>query len=215
MHTELSDRALVDLDFGPLVLRANLQNWRSAGSQALCGTQNTYLLHTHSTHLVASLDSLVDALAKNQTTKHTTRESIASTVGVDNFGICQRRHREHLRVLEVRGVHDCRGLGSVCDDDRARARRIGLGLRGDCARDRGEILGVRKAVGGGPSLSFCLVADDNVAVGHDLLQLDGEELRNEGRGEVEDENLAGRARSVSTGDGRKIWRRRRMEVAGK
>ena len=95
----------------------------------------------------------------------------------------------HLRVVHVVARHDRRRLGAVREDDGARAGRVRLGLRRDRAPDGREVRLVREAVRARPRLGLGLVPDDDVDVGHDLLQLHGEELRDERRGEVQDEDL--------------------------
>ena len=151
--------------------------------------KDSYLLHAHSAELVASLDGLVDALAKDKSAKEATGERVASAVGVDDLSLGERADGVHLRVVEVVPGDDRRRLGAVRDDHRARAGRVRLGLGRDRARDGSEIVLVREAVRAAPRLGLSLVADDDVGVRQDLLKLDSEELGDEGRGKVEDENL--------------------------
>ena len=149
----------------------------------------TYLLHAHRAHLVARLDALLDGLAEDEPTEEAAGEGVAGTVGVDDLRVGEGRDGEDGGRVERVAADDRRGLGAVRDDDGARAGGVRLGERGEGARDAGEVGLVREARRGGVRLGLGFVPDDDVAVGEDLLELGGEELGDEGRGEVQDEDL--------------------------
>ena len=62
---------------------------------------------------------------------------------------------------------------------------------GESTGDGGDIIDAGKADGAGVCCGLGLVADDDVGVREDLLELDLEELGDEGRGEVQCECLCG------------------------
>ena len=164
-----------DVNLRPLVLRANL-------------------LDTHRAKLVASLDALVLTLAENIRAKEAARKGVASTVSVDDLLVLQREDVVDLRLRRLRARDDRRRLGAMRDDHSAGARRVRLGECRDGRGDCGEVLLLRVSSGDRPRLGLRLVPDDNVDVGHNLLQLHLEELGNERRGEVQHEDLRGKGR---------------------
>lgn len=137
---------------------------------------------------MTGLNALVEAFARDERAQETTRERVTSTVGINNFRICQGVDGVNLGlVLLVRCDDNC-ALRAVRDDDRTRAGGVCLRLRRERLRNRRQVL-VRETRRGRPRLSFTLVADDDVAVRDDLLQLHAEELGNEGCRKVEREDL--------------------------
>jgi hypothetical protein len=77
----------------------------------------------------------------------------------------------------------------VGDDYRARAGWVRLRERGDGVRDGGQVGRVGLTPGRGPGGRLGFVAEDDVDIGEDLLELNLEELRDEWCGEVERERL--------------------------
>lgn len=161
-------------------------------------TYHAHLLHTHGAELVARLDALVDALPKDKPAEEPPSERVARAVRVDDLRVGKCMDGVHLRAVDIVARDYCCRLRAVCEDDRARAGRVRLGLGRDRAPDGREVRLVWEAVRAGPGLGLSLVADDDVDVGYDLLELQGEELGDEWRGKVEDEYL--RRRRVSWGD---------------
>ena len=139
---------------------------------------------------MARLYGLIEGLACDKRTNETAGESVTRAVRVDDLRVRERVHGEDLGVVRVVGGDDGRALRAVRDDDRARASGVRLGLRRERLRDRREVL-LREARRARPCLGLGLVADDDVAVRDDLLQLHAEELGDEWRGEVQDEDLRG------------------------
>ena len=137
---------------------------------------------------MARIDRLLETLTQDEAAQEATREGVASAVRVDDLGIGQRMYSEHLGVVRVVLGHDGRALRAVCDNNRPRACGVRLGLGREGLRDRGGVL-AGKASCTGPRLCLGLVADDDIAVRDDLLQLNTEELGNEGCREVEREDL--------------------------
>lgn len=140
---------------------------------------------------MARLDRLIDGLAEHKATEETASERVSSPVRVHDLLVLERGDGVDLWVFRVGRGHDRRRLRAVGDDDRARAGGVRFWLGGDRARDGGQVFAVGDAVRAAPRLGLGFVSDDNVDVGEDLLELHGEELRYEGRGEVEDEDLHG------------------------
>lgn len=152
------------------------------------GESKAYLLDTHGAELVAGLDTLLEDLARDVRTEEAARKGVARAVRVDDLGVAKRVHAVALRVLGVIRGHDGCAFGTVRDDDDAWAREVRLGLRRERLGDRAEVF-VREAGRARPRLGLGLVADDDVTVGDDLLELHAEELGDERRGEVEHEDL--------------------------
>ena len=72
--------------------------------------------------------------------------------------------------------------------DNAIASGVGFWLLGESLGGGGKILGVRKSVRAGPSLSSGFVTDEIINIGEDFLELSAGELSNEGNRGVEDED---------------------------
>ena len=137
---------------------------------------------------MADIDRLLDRLAEDEAGDDTARERVTRAVGVDNV-----RRVDLGRVVGVRlvlALHRAdRRLGAVGDEHGA--GRVHLrGRVGDRLRDLTEVARL-EARGLRPRLGLGLVADDQLGVGQDLVDLRLEELGNERRREVERERLAG------------------------
>ncbi len=81
-------------------------------------------------------------------------------------------------------------IGTLRDDDGARPLGVLLRQAGEVGGDGGDVVGA-EVVGGGVGARFRLVADQVVPVGRGGVERGGEELRDEGGGEGEDEDLCG------------------------
>ena len=95
---------LKDLNFGPLVLGANLHH-KTQFKSNVNNNQSAYLLDTHRTHSMANFDTLIPALTRNQRSEETTSEGIASAVGINDFIVFQSGHREVLGVIWLGGAN--------------------------------------------------------------------------------------------------------------
>ena len=138
---------------------------------------------------MARLDRVVQLAASDERAEEAARKRVTCAVRVDDLAVRERVDGEDLRDRRVVARHDRRALRAVGDDDGAGAGRVRLGLRRERLGDLAEVL-LGRAGCAGPRFGLGLVADDNIAVGDDLLQLDTEELGDEGRGEVENEDLS-------------------------
>lgn len=92
-----------------------------------------------------------------------------------------------MALARVRNRHD-RGIGALRDDDGPSALGFLLRQAGEVFGDGGDVVGV-EVVGGGVGAGLGLVADQVVPVGRGAVERGGEELRDEGGGEGEDEDL--------------------------
>ena len=81
-------------------------------------------------------------------------------------------------------------IGTLRDDNDARPLRILLRQAGKVGGDGGDVVGA-EVVGGGVGARLRLVADQVVPVGRGGVERGGEELRDEGGREGEDEDLCG------------------------
>lgn len=138
---------------------------------------------------MSNLDALGEALPSNVRAQEPSRKRIPRAVRIHDQLTRERRHLEHPGFPWSRPVNQNRRFGALGDHDDARTLRVGLGVRRDALGDLCNVCRVRFEHGLGVLLRFRLVPDDDVGVGEDLLQLGGEELGDERRGEVEDERL--------------------------
>lgn len=138
---------------------------------------------------MASGNTFLKVLTGDPRTEEAAGESVTSTVGVNDFCVGKRVDGVDLDVFDVVANHDGRALRTVGEDNGTGAGWVSLRLGGKRLRDRGQVF-VWEAGGGRPRLGFSFVADNDIAVGDNLLQLDAEELGDEGCREVKDENLS-------------------------
>lgn len=162
---------LEDLDLRPLVLRPDE-------------------LYRHRAHLVTSLNTLLEALARDECANESTRERITCTIRVDDLRITKSMHREDLRCVGCITRNNDGALRALGDDCDTRARCIVLGRCGEGTGDGRDIVDAGKTDGASVCCGLGLVADDDVGVGKHLLKLDLEELRDEGSGEVQYKGLS-------------------------
>lgn len=152
-----------------------------------CNLRGTQLLDAKLGQPLAQLDGLLEGLALDDAGGQTTGEGVAGAVGVDDLGLVDGVHGVLLDGVLTLGGDDG-GLGAVGDDGDALALGVLLGQVGHQLGDLLEVLGL-VAVDLGPGGGLGLVADHVVPVGG--AGVDGvlEELRDEGRGQGDDEDL--------------------------
>lgn len=129
---------------------------------------------------MASDDTLVNALTSDKSAEETTGKRIAGGVSVDNLGVCKGRHGEDLWFIGCGRGDEDGGRRALGDDDGTGAGGVGFGQRRERLGDRGDVLLVGESGGACPCSSLALISDDDVAVGEDLLELNFEELGDEG-----------------------------------
>lgn len=134
-------------------------------------------------------DGLFGGLAKDERTQESTGKGIPRTVGVNDLVIRKAVDIEGLGLFRLVADNEDGTVGSLCENDNAWSGSIGLGKESDGASDSCEVLDVGVTGRRGPCLSFRLVTDNNVGIRENLLELLGEELGDEGCGDVEDEGL--------------------------
>lgn len=136
-----------------------------------------------------SLNSFVQRLARDERPEESSRKRVPSAVRVHDALARERLHGELLRAVRIISRNEDRGFRALGEDDHTRAGGIRLGRKGEGLGDGFEIGLVRQTDGTGPCLGFGFVADDDVAVRDDLLELCTEELGDEGRRDVKREDL--------------------------
>lgn len=137
---------------------------------------------------MTNFDSLIQCLLNRQSADKSTREGISGTVSIDNLFVL--KGIDGIRVVYFRVTRDSnRFFSTVSEYDDTFARAVAFWQSGESLGDGGEVLGIGKATRAGPSLSFCLVADEIVDVWEYLLELSAEKLSDEGSGKIEDEYL--------------------------
>ena len=149
--------------------------------------RRTELLDAQPREPLAHIDRRLQRLPSHQAREEPAGKGVAGTVGVVDLGGVDGVHGE-LPHLGLALDGDEGGLGALGDDDGALALGVLLGEVGEgegdvAGRVGGE--GVRLCVRGG----LGLVADDEVGVGDGGVEDVLEELGDEGRGEVEGEDL--------------------------
>ena len=82
--------------------------------------------------------------------------------------IYKRVHRIDLGVIRVVGCHDRCALGTVSEDNDARARGVCFGLVRECFCDAWKVF-VGQAGRARPSFGLSLISNNDVGVGDDLL----------------------------------------------
>ena len=138
---------------------------------------------------MACQNRLIQVLAGDDSTKESTSKRIARTVGIHDLVIREHVDGEDLGLLRLVGSDHHGVLCTLGEHNGAVAGGVALGEKGNGARDAGEVFGVGVAVRAGPRFGFGFVADDDVDVWQDLLQLGVEELDDEWCGKVEHEGL--------------------------
>lgn len=140
---------------------------------------------------MAGFDAVIDVLTSNEGTQETTSEGVTGTIGVDNLVVGESIDGVPLGLVGLISRDNNSGLGTLGEDNKTGAGRVGLGEVGNGFRDGRKVLGLRKTGGEGVSFSLGLVTDDDISVGEDLRDLCAEELGNERGRQVENEGLAG------------------------
>ena len=177
--------------------------------------RRTQLLDAELGQPLAHVNGLLEALALHNSGTQPTGERITGTVGIMDLLLGDFVNGVLLDLNTACGRDSSHGgESSLCNDHDTGALSVLLLKGSELLGDFGDV-SQTPAVALRVSEGFGFVANKIVDVGDDAVELVFEELGDEGCREVEDENLAGRARSVSTGNGREIRRRRRMEVTGK
>lgn len=138
---------------------------------------------------MACQNRLIQVLAGDDSTKESTSKRIARAVGIHDLVIREHVDGEDLGLLRLVGSDHHGVLCTLGEHNGAVAGGVALGEKGNGSRDAGEVFGVGVAVRAGPCFGFGFVADDDVDVWQDLLQLGVEELDDEGCGKVEHEGL--------------------------
>ncbi len=139
------------------------------------------MLNDNTRGVVAGKDALVDGLALGVRGEESTDEGVAGAVGVDDLGAVDERDGDLAGLALGRGPDG--GALARGEDDEARAGRL-LGELGGLHGDLGEVLGAVELLHRGEGLRLVLVGEDDVEEGQDLVELRGEELHDEGCGEV-------------------------------
>ena len=138
---------------------------------------------------MACQNCIIQALTGDETTEESTSKRVPCAVGIHDLVIREHVDGEDLGLARLVGSDHDGVLRALGEHDGAAAGGVGLGEKGNGARDAGEIFGVGVAVCAGPCLGFGFVTDEDVDVWQDLLQLGAEELGDEGGGQVEHEGL--------------------------
>lgn len=76
-----------------------------------------YLSNTHSTHLVANFNALIERFASNVRSQKPTSESITSSVSINDVFVLQCLYGEDLHIVRVRRGDETRGFRTVGDHD--------------------------------------------------------------------------------------------------
>lgn len=139
------------------------------------------LANAHSAELLANSDSLVDALARNESAEDTTSKRVTRAVRVNN--ILHLLHTVRLGLLLPLGSHNGR-LRPMRNNDGTLVARLVLGV-GNVLRNGREVRGVGELVCLCVGLGLGFVAEDEGGEGEDLVELGGEELGNEGGRDVD------------------------------
>ena len=100
-----------------------------------------------------------------------------------------RRLLACLRMIEICGGDKDSRLCAMGQDNYSRPRRIRLGQGCNGSGDRGKVGRRRKTMSVGIGLGFGLVPDYNVTVWQETVELRFEELGDERRGKIRDEDL--------------------------
>jgi hypothetical protein len=151
-------------------------------------SRRTQLLDAQLRQPLSDIDSLVQRLALNQGGHETASEGVSSTVGVVDLLLPNGVDGVLLNlVLALLG--DDGGLGALGDDGDAGALGVGLGQVGEVLGDGGDVGLGGQAVRLGVGARLGLVADDVVPVLGRLVQRVLEELGDEWRRHVDDEDL--------------------------
>jgi hypothetical protein len=138
---------------------------------------------------MACQNCIIQALTSDDSTKESTSKRITCAVGIHDLVIREHVDGEDPGLARLVGSDHHGVLRALSEHDDAGEGWVNLGEEGNGARDAGEIFRVSIAVRAGPCLGLGFVADDDVDVWQDLLQLGAEELGDEGCGEVEHEGL--------------------------
>lgn len=152
--------------------------------------RGTQLLDAELGEPLAHVDGLLERLALDDTGDETTGKGITGTVGVVDlvFGDCVHGDFLDIDVAAVLCADGNGGVGALGDDDGPWSVGVLLGQAGNLLRNFLDILGL-VTVGFGECGGFGLVANENVDVWQNLVERVLEELRNEGRGKVENKLL--------------------------
>lgn len=112
----------------------------------------THLSNVHGAHLVSGLNTLSQALARDERAQEATGERISGTVGVDDVLVSELGDGERLGVLVGRlkvglvvrggGRGDDGRLGTLGDDDETGSRSVLLGAGSDGLSDGSWIVGL-------------------------------------------------------------------------
>lgn len=136
------------------------------------------------------VDGLVERLALDDTSDETTGERVTGTVGVVDLLLLDGVYGEFLDVSVTALLcgHGNGWVGALGEDNSPGSLAVLLGCVGKLLSNLLDVLGL-PAMCLGECGGLGLVADDDVDVGEDLVERVLEELRDEGRGKVEDELL--------------------------
>jgi hypothetical protein len=152
--------------------------------------RRTKLLDAQLRKPLTHVDGLLERLALYNSGDEASSESITGSVGVVDLVLADGVDGNLLDIdiTTVLRADGDGGVGALGEDNSPCALAVLLGHVGDLLSDLLDVLGFN-VVRFGKSGGFGLVTDQDVNVGHDLVERVLEELRDEGRGEVENELL--------------------------
>lgn len=149
--------------------------------------RRTQLLDAQLSQPLTLVDRLLKGLALDNTSSEAASKGITGAVGVVDKALLDLEHGVLLDLVLALHRHE-RGLGAVGDDGHALALGVGLGQVGHELGDFLQVLG-GVALRLGPRRGLVLVADHVVPVRRAGVERLLEELRDEGRGQRQDEDL--------------------------
>jgi len=134
-------------------------------------------------------DTFFECFSSNKCTKKSTSKSITSTIRIHDLVTTQCLNRENLS-FRIWTSNEGSIFSAICEDDDTFTSFIRFFIACECFGNPYEIrLGAGVVGSGGPCFGFGFVGDDDISVGKDFFKIVGEELGDEGSGEVESKCL--------------------------